>query len=161
MPAGAGMAGAWRDAGSPGEAAMGSNWKMLAYFRQAVRQGAGWFIMRGAMFTPTRLSYIIGAVFGGGLAGGYVAWAVAARFDRIAALTGRADLEANVLVVLCAAGFLLAFPLGAAAGLLAAGAGNRLAHYLRRRRGGGTDGGADGTSWVTRRAGAADDRGGD
>ena len=116
----------------------------------------------GAMFTPTRLSYIIGAVIGGGLAGGYVAWAIAARFDRIAALTGRADLEANVLVVLCAAGFLLAFPLGAAAGLLAAGVGNRLAHYLRRRRGSDDgDGAADGTSWVTRRAGVADDRGGD
>ena len=153
MPAGAG----WRHTVG---AATGSNREMLAYRRQAVQRGAGWFIMRGAMFMPTRLSYIIGAALGGGLAGGYVAWAIAARFDRIAALTGRADLEANVLVVLCAAGFLLAFPLGAAAGLLAAGAGNRLAHYLRRRRGG--DGGAgDGTSWVTRRAGAADDHSSD
>ena len=115
----------------------------------------------GAMFTPTRIWYIIGAALGGGLAGAYVVWAIAARFDRIAALTGRADLETHILVVLCAAGFLLAFPLGASAGLLVAVVGNRLADYVRRRRAGGDA--RDGTSWVTRRtdADAAGDRGGD
>ena len=103
--------------------------------------------------------YLAGAAVGGAAAGAYVAWAIAARFDRIAALTGRADLETHVLAVLCAAGFLIAFPLGAAAGMLVAAAGIRLAERLRRVRaaGNGADGGV---SWVNaRRTAAAKDRG--
>lgn len=102
--------------------------------------------------------YLAGAAVGGAAAGAYVAWAIAARFDRIAALTGRADLETHVLAVLCAAGFLIAFPLGAAAGMLLAAAGIRLAERLRRIRAAGN--GADaGVSWVNaRRTAAAKDR---
>ena len=79
-----------------------------------------------------------------------MAWAIYARFARIAALNERAIVEPHVPVVLCVAGGLLAFPLGAAAGLVIAAVVNRMADYFRRSRSGG-----DGTSWVTRRA--ADD----
>lgn len=101
------------------------------------------------MFTPTRLFYIIGAALCGSSAGGYVAWAIYARFAHIAQLNDRAMLEPHVLVVYCMAGGLLAFPLGAAAGLIAVALGSRAFEYLRR--GSGTGGGSDGESWVTRR----------
>ncbi len=68
------------------------------------------------MFTPTRLFYIICGAVGGAAAGGYVAWAIASRFARIAELNDRAIVEPHVLVALCVAGGLIAFPLGAAAG---------------------------------------------
>ena len=103
--------------------------------------------------TPTKLFYISCAALGGAGAGGYVAWAIASRFAHIAELNDRAIVEPHVLVVLCAAGGLLAFPLGAAAGLVAAVLVNRVADYLRRSRGG-----SDETSWVNRRA-ADDGRG--
>ena len=54
-----------------------------------------------------------------------------------------------MLVVLCIAGGLLAFPLGAAAGLFGAVVINRLADYLRRSPGTGDK--ADSVSWVTQR----------
>ena len=101
------------------------------------------------MFTPTKLLYIIGAAICGCAAGGYVAWAIASRFARIAELNDRAIVEPHVLVVLCVAGALLAFPLGAAAGLVAVALLNRLVEYLRR---GGSGGGSERSSWVTRRA---------
>ena len=101
------------------------------------------------MFTPTKLFYIISAAIVGAAAGGYVAWAIASRFARIAELNDRAIVEPHVLIVLCVAGALLAFPLGAAAGLLGAVVVNRLADYLRRPRGGGGE--ADNVSWVTQR----------
>ena len=106
------------------------------------------------MFTPTRLFYIISAAICGGAAGGYVAWAIAARFARIAELNDRAIVEPHVLVVLCVAGGLLAFPLGAAAGLVLAAIGAHLANYVRRSRAGGE---SDRVSWVTRGA-ASDDQ---
>jgi len=109
------------------------------------------------MFTPTKLFYIAGAALFGSAAGGYVAWAVYSRFARIAELTDRAIVEPHILVVLCVAGGLLAFPLGAAAGLLVVVLGNRLIEYLRRS-GSGRD--SDSNSWVSRRA-AGDDRSGD
>lgn len=99
------------------------------------------------MFTPTRFFYIIGAALCGSAAGGYVAWAIYARFARIADLNDRAIVEPHVLVVLCVAGGLLAFPLGAAAGLIAVALATRVFEYLRR----GSGGGSDGESWVTRR----------
>ena len=100
--------------------------------------------------TPTRLLYVVCAAAGGFGAAGYLIWAVIARFSFIAALNDRAQLETNVLVVLCAAIGLLAFPLGAAAGLLCAVAVNRLADYARRaRRSSGDSRGH--SSWVTRR----------
>ena len=101
------------------------------------------------MFTPTRLFYIIGAALCGSAAGGYVAWAIYARFAHIAQLNDRAMLEPHVLVVYCVAGGLLAFPLGAAAGLVVVAVTARVIEYARRTRGSG--GGSDGESWVTRR----------
>ena len=101
------------------------------------------------MFTPTRLFYIIGAAVLGSAAGGYVAWAIYARFARIAELNDRAIVEPHVLVVLCVAGGLLAFPLGAAAGLIVVALGSRVFEYLRR--GSRSGGESDGESWVTRR----------
>ena len=77
------------------------------------------------MFTLTRTFYIIGAALCGGAAGGYVAWAIAARFAHIVALNERAIVELHVLIVLCAAGGLLAFTLGAA-GLVRVAVGSRL-----------------------------------
>lgn len=97
------------------------------------------------MFTPTRLFYIICGAVGGSAAGGYVAWAIASRFARIAELNERAIVEPHVLVVLCVAGGLIAFPLGAAAGLIIGAIANRMIDALRRSRGG------DESSWVTRR----------
>ena len=97
------------------------------------------------MFTPTRLFYIICGALGGAAAGGYVAWAIASRFARIAELNDRAIVEPHVLVVLCVAGGLLAFPLGAAAGLIIGAIVNRLTDSLRRARGDNE------SSWVTRR----------
>ena len=102
------------------------------------------------MFTPTRLFYIICGALGGAAAGGYVAWAIASRFARIAELNDRAIVEPHVLVVLCVAGGLIAFPLGAAAGLIIGAIANRMVDSLRRSRGG-----SDESSWVTRRT--ADD----
>ncbi len=102
------------------------------------------------MFTPTKLFYIIGAVIGGGAAGGYVAWAIASRFAHLAALNDRAIVEPHVLIVLCVAGGLLAIPLGAAAGLIVAAILNRALDYIRRARPAAGDG--EGQSWVTRRA---------
>ena len=101
------------------------------------------------MFTPTRLFYIIGAALCGSAAGGYVSWAIYSRFAHIAELNDRAIVEPHVLVVLCIAGGLLAFPLGAAAGLLAVTLAGRVLEYLRR--GSGSGGESDGESWVTRR----------
>ena len=101
------------------------------------------------MFTPTKLFYVIGAALCGSAAGGYAAWAIYSRFARIAELNDRAIVEPHVLVVLCVAGGLLAFPLGAAAGLFAVALASRVFEYLRR--GSGSDGGSDGKSWVTRR----------
>ena len=101
------------------------------------------------MFTPTKLFYIISAAVVGGAASGYVAWAIASRFARIAELNERAIVEPHVLVVLCIAGGLLALPLGAAAGLFGAVVINRLADYLRRSPGTGDK--ADSVSWVTQR----------
>ena len=98
------------------------------------------------MFTSTRLFYIIWGALGGAGAGGYVAWAIASRFARIAELNDRAIVEPHVLVVLCIAGGLLAFPLGAAAGLIIGAVVNRVFDGLRRARGG-----SDETSWVARR----------
>ncbi len=97
------------------------------------------------MFTPTRLFYIICGAVGGAAAGGYVAWAIASRFARIAELNDRAIVEPHVLVVLCVAGGLIAFPLGAAAGLIIGAIANRMIDALRRTRG------ANESSWVTRR----------
>ena len=109
------------------------------------------------MFTPTRIFYLIGAGLCGCAAGGYVAWAIAARFARIAELNDRAIVEPHVLIVLCVAGALLAFPLGAAAGLLIVAVANRLIEYLRRAGGGAN---SDDGSWVTRRA-PGDETGGE
>ena len=97
------------------------------------------------MFTPTRLFYIICGAVGGAAAGGYVAWAIASRFARIAELNDRAIVEPHVLVVLCVAGGLIAFPLGAAAGLIIGAVANRMIDALRRSRGDNE------SSWVTRR----------
>ena len=97
------------------------------------------------MFTPTRLFYIICGAVGGAAAGGYVAWAIASRFARIAELNDRAIVEPHVLVVLCVAGGLIAFPLGAAAGLIIGAIANRVTDSLRRSRGDSE------SSWVTRR----------
>ena len=77
-----------------------------------------------------------------------MAWAIYSRFARIAELTDRAIVEPHILVVLCVAGGLLAFPLGAAAGLLVVALGSRLIEYLRRT--GGAD--SERSSWVSRRA---------
>ena len=99
------------------------------------------------MFTPTRLFYIFCGAVGGAVAGGYVAWAIASRFARIAELNDRAIVEPHVLVVLCVAGGLLAFPLGAAAGLIIGAVVNRVFENVRRSRGG-----SDESSWVTQRA---------
>ena len=110
------------------------------------------------MFTPTRLFYIISAAGVGGAAGGYVAWAIASRFARIAELNDRAIVEPHVLIVLCVTGGLLAFPLGAAAGLFGAVLINRVVESLRRSQGGG--GKTDKVSWVTQRP-TTDDRPGD
>lgn len=99
------------------------------------------------MFTPTRLFYIIGAALCGSAAGGYVAWAVYVRLAHIADLNDRAIVEPNVLVVLCVAFGLLAFPLGSAAGIFSVWLATRVFEYLRR----GSGGGSDGESWVTRR----------
>ncbi len=110
-----------------------------------------------AMFTPTRLFYIFGAALCGSAAGGYVAWAIASRFVRIAELTDRAIVEPHVLIVLCVAGALLAFPLGAAAGLLVVALAIRGVEYLRRL---GRGAESDRRSWVTRRS-TADDRSGE
>ena len=97
------------------------------------------------MFTPTRLFYIICGAVGGAAAGGYVAWAIASRFARIAELNDRAIVEPHVLVVLCIAGGLIAFPLGAAAGLIIGAVANRMIDALRRSRSDNE------SSWVTRR----------
>ena len=97
------------------------------------------------MFTPTRLFYIICGAVGGAAAGGYVAWAIASRFARIAELNDRAIVEPHVLVVLCVAGGLIAFPLGAAPGLIIGAIANRMIDALRRSRGDNE------SSWVTRR----------
>ncbi|MDE2786265.1 MAG: hypothetical protein OXL37_06335 [Chloroflexota bacterium] len=110
------------------------------------------------MFTPTKLFYIISAAVVGGAAGGYVAWAIASRFARIAELNDRAIVEPHVLIVLCVAGGLLAFPLGAAAGLFGAVVVNRVVDYLRRSQGRGGE--ADNVSWVTQRP-TTDDRPGE
>lgn len=110
-----------------------------------------------AMFTPTRMFYLLGAAICGSAAGGYVAWAIASRFARIAELNDRAIVEPHVLIVLCVAGGLLAFPLGAAAGLLAVTFLIRLVEYVRRAGGGGK---SERNSWVTRRP-TTDDRPGD
>ena len=110
------------------------------------------------MFTPTKLFYIISAALVGSAAGGYVAWAIASRFARIAELNDRAIVEPHVLVVLCVTGGLLAFPLGAAAGLLGAVLINRVVESLRRSQ--GTGGDADNVSWVTQRP-TTDDRPGE
>jgi hypothetical protein len=107
------------------------------------------------MFTPTKLFYIICAAIGGSVAAGYVAWAIASRFARIAELNDRAIVEPHVLVVLCIAGGMLAFPLGAAAGLLFGILVNRVTDYVRRAGGSGDE--RDNTSWVTTRP-ATDDR---
>lgn len=109
------------------------------------------------MFTPTRLLYIFGALVCGCAAGGYVAWAIYARFARIADLTDRAIIEPHILIVLCAAGGLLAFPLGAAAGLFIVALSVRMIEYARRA---GSGVGSERNSWVTRRP-SADDRPGD
>ena len=101
------------------------------------------------MFTPTRLFYIISSAVLGSAAGGYVAWAIASRFARIAELNDRAIVEPHVLVVLCVTGGLLAFPLGAAAGLFGAMLVNRVVEHLRRSQGAGGE--ADNVSWVTQR----------
>ena len=101
------------------------------------------------MFTPTRLSYIFGAAICGFAAAGYVAWAIASRFARIAELNDRAIVEPHILIVLCVAGGLLAFPLGAAAGLFVVVLSNRVIDYIRRS-GSGSD--SERSSWVTRRA---------
>ena len=98
------------------------------------------------MFTPTRLYYILCGAIGGSIAGGYVAWAIASRFARIAELNDRAIVEPHVLVVLCVAGGFLAFPLGAAGGLILGAIANRMVEYFRRAQGG-----RDESSWVTRR----------
>ena len=98
------------------------------------------------MFTPTRLFYIFCGAIGGSIAGGYVAWAIYSRFAHIAELNDRAIVEPHVLVVLCIAGGLLAFPLGAAAGLILGAILNRVIDYLRRSQGGREE-----SSWVTRR----------
>ena len=110
------------------------------------------------MFTPTRLFYIISAGLVGSAAGGYVAWAIASRFARIAELNDRAIVEPHVLIVLCVTGGLLAFPLGAAAGLFGAMLVNRIIEHLRRSRGAGGE--ADNVSWVTQRP-TSEDRQGD
>ena len=100
------------------------------------------------MFTPTKLFYIAGAALFGSAAGGYVAWAIYSRFARIAELTDRAIVEPHILVVLCVAGGLLAFPLGAAAGMILVAVGSRIADQLRFP---GRPGGSEGRSWVNRR----------
>lgn len=101
------------------------------------------------MFNATKMFYAISAAIVGSAAGGYVAWAIASRFARIAELNDRAIVEPHVLVVLCVAGGLLAFPLGAAAGLFGAVVINRAIDALRRARGSGGE--TDNVSWVTRR----------
>ena len=101
------------------------------------------------MFTPTKLFYIAGAALFGSAAGGYVAWAIYSRFARIAELTDRAIVEPHVLVVLCVAGGLLAFPLGAAAGMILVAVGSRMADHLRVP--GISGNGSEGRSWVNRR----------
>ena len=101
------------------------------------------------MFTPTKLFYVISAAVVGSAAAGYVAWAIASRFARIAELNDRAIVEPHVLVVLCVTGGILAFPLGAAAGLFGAVLINRAVESLRRAQGKG--GKADNVSWVTQR----------
>lgn len=101
--------------------------------------------------TPTRLLYIVCAAAGGFGAAGYVAWAIIARFTFIAALNDLERLDTNVLVVLCAAFGLLAFPLGAAAGLLLALALNWLAESARRAFRSSDDSRGH-NSWVTRRS---------
>ncbi|MCY4555741.1 MAG: hypothetical protein OXF79_05060 [Chloroflexi bacterium] len=110
------------------------------------------------MFTPTKLFYIISAAVVGSAAAGYVAWAIASRFARIAELNDRAIVEPHVLVVLCVTGGILAFPLGAAAGLFGAVLINRAVESLRRTQGKG--GKADKVSWVTQRP-TTDDRPGE
>ena len=105
-------------------------------------------IIMPVMFTPTKWIYIAGAALFGAAAGGYVAWAIAMRFVRIAELNERAIIEPHILVVLCTAGGLLAFPLGAAAGLVLVAVALRLREALRRARVPETEG--DGQSWVTR-----------
>ncbi len=107
------------------------------------------------MFTPTRLFYIFGAAICGSAAGGYVAWAIAARFARIAELNDRTIVEPHILVVLCVAGGLLAFPLGAAAGLLGVALFNRGVDYIRRA---GSGRNSERSSWVTRRAAGDESR---
>ena len=104
---------------------------------------------KAVMFTPTKLFYIISAAIVGSGAGGYVAWAIASRFARIAELNDRAIVEPHVLIVLCVTGGLLAFPLGAAAGLFGAVLINRAVESLRRSQGAGGE--ADNVSWVTQR----------
>ena len=101
------------------------------------------------MFTPTKLFYIAGAALFGSAAGGYVAWAIYSRFARIAELTDRAIVEPHILVVLCVAGGLLAFPLGAAAGMILVAVGSRMADHLRVP--GRSGNGSEGRSWVNRR----------
>lgn len=101
------------------------------------------------MLNPTKLFYALCAAVVGSAAGGYVAWAIASRFARIAELNDRAIVEPHVLVVLCVAGGLLAFPLGAAAGLFGAVVANRAVEFLRRSRGAGGE--TDSVSWVTQR----------
>ena len=101
------------------------------------------------MFTATKLFYIAGAALFGSAAGGYVAWAIYSRFARIAELTDRSIVEPHVLVVLCVAGGLLAFPLGAAAGMILVAIGSRMAEHLRVS--GGSGDGSEGESWVNRR----------
>ena len=86
-----------------------------------------------------------------------MAWAIASRFARISELNDRAIVEPHVLIVLCVAGGLLAFPLGAAAGLLAVTLLIRLVEYVRRA---GSGGKSERSSWVTRRP-TTDDRPGD
>ena len=106
-------------------------------------------IMLG-MFTPTKMIYTLGAAVCGSAAGGYVAWAIYSRFARIAELNDRAIVEPHVLVVLCVAGGLLAFPLGAAAGLIVVTLAMRFSDFLRgaSRR----TGKSDTQSWVGQRA---------
>ncbi len=102
------------------------------------------------MFTPTKLIYTLGAALLGSAAGGYVAWAIYSRFARIAELNDRAIVEPHVLVVLCVAGGLLAFPLGAAAGLILVTLVMRLLDFARRASSRTSE--SDQQSWVGRRA---------
>ncbi len=102
------------------------------------------------MFTSTRLLYIASAAVCGIAAGGYVAWAIVSRYGFVAGLNDRAQLDTDILVVLSAAGALLAFPLGAAVGLFGAWVGNRVVDNVRRSRRTADDSGN--ISWVTRRS---------